>query len=187
MFKVITPIASEPVTLTEAKLQCKVDVDDDDTLISALITAAREFAEHYTGRAFSTQTLEMALPCFPLDTGSIDLDMPPVATVSSIKYTDAAGVEQTVSSGSYSLSLYGESRRINPAYLTPWPITQDIADAVRIRYVTGYTTLPQAAKDAILLIVCHLYQNRAAIGDVKLDEVPMGALALLNTIKIWSK
>jgi uncharacterized phiE125 gp8 family phage protein len=187
MFKVITAIATEPVSTAEAKLQCRVDVTDDDTLIAALITAAREFAEHYTGRAFAAQTLEMALPCFPDDTGSIDLDMPPVATITSIKYTDTAGVEQTVSTANYTLSTYGESRRINPAYLTPWPLTQSIPDAVRIRYVTGYTTLPKAAKDAILLIVGHLYQNRSAVGDVKLEEVPMGALALLNTIKIWSK
>ena len=39
----------EPVTLTEAKDFCKVDIDTDDSLISALITAARQDCEAHTG------------------------------------------------------------------------------------------------------------------------------------------
>lgn len=38
---------SEPVTLAEAKTQCRVDFTDDDTLISDLITAARQSIEEY--------------------------------------------------------------------------------------------------------------------------------------------
>ena len=192
-YRVITPSATEPVTLEEAKLHLRVDIDDDDALIAGLITAARELAEHYTGRAFGTQTLEMALRCFPYccrrndhDRG-IDLDMPPVASVTSIKYTDGAGAEQTVAPAAYSLSLYGLAQRITPAYATYWPISQDIADAVRIRYVTGYTNLPKAAKQALLLMIGHLYANREAVGPTTMAEMPMGACALLDTIKIWSK
>jgi uncharacterized phiE125 gp8 family phage protein len=185
MFKVVTAVATEPVTATEAKLQAKIDTTADDTLVTALITAAREFCEHYTGRAFAPQTLEMVLDEFP--EYGFDLDMPPVATISSVKYTDAEGVEQTVSTSDYTLSLYGEARRIEPAYLVQWPVTQDIPNAVRIRYVTGYTTLPKAAKAAILLLVTHLYENREAVGEATLAEVPMGVRALLDTIKIWGK
>jgi len=91
-FKVVTPVATEPVTLAEARLQCKVDADDTthDALITGLITAAREFAEHYTGRALAPQTLEAALDAFT-DDDYIDLPMPPVSSVTSIKYTDTAG------------------------------------------------------------------------------------------------
>lgn len=184
MYKVVTPVASEPVTAAEAKAHCKVDTSDDDTLITALITAAREFAEHHTGRAFAAQTLEMALDAFPdCNADWIDLDMPPVASVTSVKYTDTAGVEQTMSTSDYALSVYGESRRIALAYNVSWPLTQDIPDAVRIRFVTGYTTLPKAAKQGLLLVIGHYYEQRGPSA----DNVPAGALALLDTVKVWGR
>lgn len=181
-FKIVTPIATEPLLAAAAKLHCKIDTTADDSLIAVWITAAREYAEHYTGRAFAAQTLEMALPCFPCD--YIDLDLPPVASVTSIKYTDTAGVEQTVSSANYTLSAYGDSRRINRAYAYYWPITQQIANAVRIQYVTGYTTLPKAAYSALLLLVGYLNENRQA--ELAPGLVP-GADSLLNTIKLWGR
>lgn len=188
MYKVITAVATEPVTTAEAKLHLRVDVSDDDALIGGLITAAREFAEHYTGRAFAPQTLEMALDRFPVyEDDCIDLDLPPVATITSVKYTDATGTEQTIAGSAYSLSLYGDSRRIAPTYGVYWPTTQDVPDAVRIRYVTGYTTLPKAAKAGLLLLIGHLYENRQAVSTLSLEEIPMGARSLLDTIKIWSK
>ncbi|NDZ12046.1 hypothetical protein C7T35_15430 [Variovorax sp. WS11] len=189
-YKVTTAVATEPVTLAEAKLHLRVETAEtaDDTIITALITVAREFAEHYTGRAFATQTLEMALHCFPdYEDDYIDLDLPPVATITSVKYTDTAGVEQTITGSAYALSLYGEARRLAPTYGNYWPTTQDVPDAVRIRYVTGYTTLPKAARAGLLLLIGHLYENRQAVSTLSLNEIPMGARSLLDTIKIWSK
>lgn len=183
MFKVITPVAVESVTLEEAKLHLRVDGTDEDALIGGLISAAREWAEHYTGRALAPQTLEMALDQFPED--FIDLDLPPVSSVTSIKYTDSTGVEQTLATDQYAFSLYGEARRISLTYGNSWPTTQAIANAVRIRYVTGYTTTPKAAKAAILLMVGHLYANREDVTTSKTELLPNGAKALLDPIKIW--
>ncbi|MNL13845.1 hypothetical protein D3C87_1347650 [compost metagenome] len=195
MYKIITPVATEPVSRQEAKLHCRViaDVADvtahpEDASFDAWIIAAREFSEHYTGRAFATQTLEMGLPCFPeVSDEAIDLDLPPVATITSVKYTDGAGVEQTIPGSSYALSTYGDSRRLAPTYSIYWPSTQGVPDAVRIRYVTGYATLPQAARAALLLLVGHLYENRQDVSALSLHEIPVGARSLLDTIKIWSK
>jgi len=175
-YKIITAVATEPVTRSEAKLHARIDLDAEDSL-----------AEHYTGRAFAAQTLEMALRCFPDSCESIELELPPVASVTSIKYTDANGTEQTFSSAKYSLSAYGLARSISLAYGEIWPLSQDIADAVRIRYVTGYTTLPKAAKAALLLIVAHLYKNREVAGPLTVAEIPMGARALLDTVKMGGR
>jgi uncharacterized phiE125 gp8 family phage protein len=186
--KVITAVATEPVTLAEARLHLRLTTDDgttEDTLISAWITAARELAEHYTGRALAAQTLEAAMDAFPAaEDDVIELPMPPVATITSVKYTDTAGVEQTIDSGDYALSLYGDARRLAPTYGNYWPSTQDIPDAVRIRYVTGYTTAPKAVKAAIQLMVGWFNENR---GDAMTpdDIQPQAAKNLLNSVKLW--
>jgi hypothetical protein len=39
----------EPLTLSEAKTHLRVDGEDEDALISSLITASREVVENYTG------------------------------------------------------------------------------------------------------------------------------------------
>jgi len=186
MFKVITAVGTEPVTLTEAKLQCKVDTSDDDALITALITAAREYCEHYTRRAFASLTVEMVLDEFPAD-DTIMLDHSPVTSITHIKYNDSAGDEQTITGSEYALDEYGDANRVVLDYGISWPLAQDIPNAVRIRYVAGWTTLPFAAEAAVKLLIAHLYKNRSATTEKALSEVPIGVDALLNTIKIWSK
>jgi uncharacterized phiE125 gp8 family phage protein len=188
-FKVHTAVATEPVTLAEARTQCKVPTDDTtfDATFLALITAAREFAEHYTGRAFAPVTLEGALHCFPADE-FIDLPMPPVASVTHIKYTDTDGAEQTLSAADYALSMYSDApRRIYLTADASWPSTQDVADAVRIRFVTGYASadLPKAVKSALLL---HIEIESPLNPHTPAERADMERArdSLLNTVKIWS-
>lgn len=57
-FKVITPVSTEPVTLTEQKAWSRINYTDEDTLITALITRARAWAEGVTHRALATQTIQ---------------------------------------------------------------------------------------------------------------------------------
>jgi uncharacterized phiE125 gp8 family phage protein len=199
MFKVITDVATEPITRAEAKLHLRIDdisgSHPDDTLVDALITAARQFGEQYTRRAFAPQTLEMTLDAFPC--GNIVLDMGPVASVTHIKYTDYDGVEQTVATSDYALSTYGLSDTIALAYNETWPTARAQRDAVRIRYVTGYaatgagagnTVLPKPARQGMLLMIGHWYEQREAvnIGDI-VNELPLAARALLDTIKIHGR
>jgi hypothetical protein len=61
----VTPPASEPVSLTDAKLQCRVTISDDDTLITRLIVAARRYCETFLRRQLVTATWQMTLDTFP--------------------------------------------------------------------------------------------------------------------------
>jgi len=181
-WKVITP-PTEPVTLADARLHLRVTDTAEDTLISALITAAREYCEHYLQRAVGAQTLELALDEFP--EGAIELPMGPVASITSIKYIDENQAEQTLSGSAYTLDDYSEKSWAIPAYDTEWPETLEAANVVKVRYVAGST--PSAVIAAMKLIIGHLYENREqSIVGVSITELPLGVKALLDTKRIWS-
>jgi uncharacterized phiE125 gp8 family phage protein len=184
--KVVTPVETEVVSLAEARLQCKLDSDDTtwDATLTALITAAREYAEHETQRALAPQTLEMALDRFPACGGEILLEMPPISSVTSIKYDDTGGVEQTLATSVYAFSAYGTARRVSLKYGQVWPSTLCQADAVRIHYVTGYDECPKAAKAAMLLHIEAEFPNNALTPDERADKC-RARDALLDTIKVW--
>lgn len=177
--KVITPVAAEPISLAQAKNHLRVEISEtaDDALITALITAARESAEHYAGRAFAEQTLEAAYDGFPAD-DYLKLPFGPAASVTSVKYDDTDGVEQTFAD--YALSSYGTADRIDLAADAEWPSTEDAAESVRVRYVTK-AECPKAAYAAMLLIIAHLYEVRGTDA----DDIPAGAKALLDTVKVY--
>ena len=50
---------TEPVTLQEAKQQCRVDHDEDDELILSYITAAREWAEGFLNKPLVLESVEV--------------------------------------------------------------------------------------------------------------------------------
>lgn len=159
--KLITAPTTYPVDLATAKLHCRVDASDEDTLLTALITAATEMAEQKTGRALMTQTWELTLDAFPT---SIKLTRVPVQTITSVKYRDTAGVLQTLSGAAYTLAQddFGFSK-ISTAYGTTWPTTQVRDDAVVVEFVAGYTNaaaVPNSIKQWILLMISTMYTNR---------------------------
>lgn len=160
----ITAPAVEPLTLAEAKLHCRVDGSDEDALITALIVAAREQAEHETGRALVTQTWELVHDAFP---EAFVLRRAPIQSVTSLKYLDSAdGTEQTLDPADYLLDKDSEPGYVVPAYGKAWPATWPVPNAVRVRYVCGYglaAAVPVAIKQWMLLAIGTMYAERETI------------------------
>jgi len=137
----VTGPTNLPVTLVEAKKQCEIAVSDTthDTQLAALIRAATSLVERDSRRKLVCQTWDQRLDFWPSERG-IPLRVGPVLSVSSIKYVDGDGNEQTWSSSSYSV----DTRRSRPviwlAHNEQWPSgsTRVIEDAITIRCVCGY-------------------------------------------------
>ena len=183
MLKLVTGPTVEPVSLTEAKLHLRVDGTDDDTVISALIVAAREAVEHIARRALISQTWELILDSWP--DSPFEVPLPPLSSVTSIKYKDEDGVEATFSSSSYVVDADSQPGRVALASEASWPGgTLYPVGGVRVRFVAGYgsaaTAVPQRYKQAILLLVGHWYEHREEASEGRgLTQVPFGVEALL--------
>lgn len=162
---VITGPTVEPVQLGEAKLHLRVDHDEDDALITWLITAAREQVEAMSRRALAPQTLELRMSAWPGD-DAILLPRPPLTAVTSIKYTDTDNVEATVAASSYTVHTAPEPGGVWLKYGQSWP-SASLAPgpSIAVRYTAGYGVgaCPGRYRQAILLLVGHWYEQREAV------------------------
>ncbi len=135
-----TPPSREPVSLALAKSHLRVDGADDDSLISGLISAARNWAEGYQNRAYLEQTWYLWLDDFPSE-DYIEIPLPPLQSITSIKYYDTDGTEATMDSGDYIVDVTGFLGRVVLAYRESWPTTTlRPAKGVCIEFVCGYAT-----------------------------------------------
>lgn len=170
---IINQPATEPVTLAEAKLHCKVDDSADDTLITALIVSARERAQHCLGRALITQTLEQVLDTFP---NGIKLPLPPAKTIVSVNYINPYGIQQTLAAETYELDKDSSPGWLVPAYGFRWPDSRAVPNAVRVRYTAGYgaaADVPASIKSWMLLAIGTLYSQReVVITGAPVQELP---------------
>ncbi len=199
----ITDAATEPVALAGAKVHLRVDAGftDDDALITALIAATRQSAEDDTHRALITQTWRLSLDDFPRACSSIasysvvdgrvgqrnDIQVirvpqPPLQSVTSIKYIDTSGAQQTLDPSAYVVDADAFPGRILPAYGTTWPSVRCGPNAVVIEFKAGYgdtaDKVPPPITAAMLLAIGDLYRNRESqiVGATITDNPTVKAL-----------
>jgi len=179
----VTPAASQPVTLAEAKAQCRVLSNDEDIYLEGLIAAATAHVEKQTGRAILPQTWRLTLDRF---VDEITLPQSPLRSVASVTYLPPVGAAQTLASSVYTVDTTSTPGRIVLAPDQDWPETLDSVNAVVIDYDAGYTTAPAPLKHAILLLAGHWFENREAVnmGNIT-SELPMAVNALLTNFRAY--
>lgn len=177
-----------PVTLAEAKVQCRAtDFTDDDDKLSALIVAATSYLDGWTGilrRALCEQTWRQDFDTF---SRCMRLPLFPVISITDLKYSDADGAEQTLASEEYGLQgdALGAFLRFGSA--SSFPAVRRDTPRLSVTYVAGYAnagsgeeaTVPAAIKHAILMLVAHWYENREAVTMGSPVVLPMAVDALL--------
>jgi len=174
---------SEPVTLAEAKRQCNVIADDEDTQFDHWIQAARELVESSANRSLMAQTWRLRLREFPAE--KLELPRPPLIAVASVKYYDSNGVEQTLPATYYAVDSDREPGVLWRDEDATWPATDERPNGITVTYTAGYASVaavPARAKQAILLLVAHWYRVREAVGTVG-DEVALAYQALVRSLK----
>ena len=166
----------EPVTLTEMKAHLRVDIDDEDDLITSLIVTARSAIEHRTRRQMITAVWDLSLPGFP-SCGRIELPFSNLQSVMSIAYADINGDTQTLDTAYYRVLTDSDPGFVQRAPSVSWPTVEyGNAAPVTVRYTAGYgdtaDDVPEGVRHAIKLLVGHYYWHRESVGESSLNRVP---------------
>lgn len=194
--KAIGSVTTEPVSLETARLHLRLDTEGsppshpDDSLVEAIITVARESVENFTELTLAVNDFQMKMDVFP--TAEINLGTWPVNSITSITYVDANGATQTISANDYALDTFSKPAQVNLAYGKTWPMVQNQPNAVTVTFEAGFTgdtspvsnEMPKALKQAMLLTITDLYENRGAIGSKQNYEIPIMAQYLMIPYRI---
>ena len=187
----ITPPADLPVTVDEVLAQLK-SPPDEDALILGYIRVATARAETVLNRSLINRTYDLTLDRWQ---DAIEVPLPPLSSVTSIKYDDTDNVEQTVATTIYEVDTSGHPGIIKRISGQSWP---DLVDTdtkslsrIRVRFVSGYgenpTDIPDEIRHAVTLISCHFFWNRenVMVGRT-VNEIPGTANDLLHSYRFRS-
>lgn len=181
----------EPVTVDELMRHCRITIQDDDQdqYLSDLITAARRYCEKNTNRAFISQTWELRLDDWPSD-DIIRPPRPPLQSVETFAYTDAAGDAQTLTENTdFVVDIYSTPGRVMLAYNKSWPDVYDQPNAITVTYEAGYgdtaDDVPAELRQAILFLAAHWFEVREPVSmGAQPSRVPLTVDALLDEYRI---
>ncbi len=182
-----TQPAVEPVTLAEAKAHLRVDTADDDTYITGLVRAAREWVEQYLDRTLVHTQWVMRFDRFPPD-GTLDIELPRppmvasgTATAVALTFTYENGDTATYSTASFRVDRASTPGAVKTLYGQTWPPHLQDDNAISVTWWAGYgpsgSDVPQGVKNAMLLYVHELYEKRGNA------EPPDAAKALLDAYR----
>jgi uncharacterized phiE125 gp8 family phage protein len=186
----LTGPAEEPVSVAEAKAHLRVSTAADDALIGSLIVAAREHVEARCRRALMTQVWDLYLDAFPAGE-EIELAMPPLRAVESVTFFRDDGTSGTVAALDYVVDTASEPGRVRLVEGASWPSAElRVVNGFQVRFSAGYggaSAVPQGIKQALLLLVGALYENREEVivaQGVSVGVLPFGVRALLSPFRV---
>jgi len=164
----LTPPAVEPLSLAEAKTQCRIDDDDSDALVQTYITAARQYVEDILDISIITQVWQARYDTFPV--WELILPRPPMRPEAvTVTYRNESGQIFTVTSaaGDFQVDQYTTPGRIYPNYNGVWPAVRGDENSVVVQWTAGYGpsgfSAPPILRQAIALLVAHWYEMRQPV------------------------
>lgn len=162
--QVVTPAASYAVTVDELKTELSISDTAWDAKLLLLIKEASEQLEAATGRALLVQTFCEFYDWVPLAAWCpLRLHRAPLIAVSSIKYLDTNGAEQTWASSQYDVDIHREPARIALSFTGSLPTVREVIKSFYVTYTAGYATaaaVPAIAKEFIYVYTQARYERR---------------------------
>ena len=145
---IVTAALTEHMTLPFVKNYLRVDNTADDDFIVELIEASRQIIERGTGRQLVTATYDWRLDGF---SDVLMIPKPPLTSVTSVKYLDEDGSEQTLAADQYDVHVDRTPGEIRLAFDQSWPSLRGGHKDVTVRFVCGYGDLDSVPSDLRLL------------------------------------
>lgn len=146
------------VSIADAKNYCRVDFNDDDLLFARLIEASRQRLEKYTGRVFLRSNCNAI---YAQESGGDRV---------RLFFSDNIDLD---SASDYYLSLIGES------YI------DSTDELIKLNYIAGYDIIPEWIKQAVLMDVSWMYENRGDV-TVSAGQINNGTKAFLGQFAKFS-
>lgn len=144
-------IGTDPISVEEAKLFCRVENDLEDGLFATFINAAMKQAEHFTGRVIRqvrfTQMVDVVF-----NNPKIYLPVSPLVAVESIKFND-----ETIDLNDCEIDL---SAPFGIPLFGSVTLPCNVIGKVTLQVLAGYDPVPEGFKQWILTKVATLYEYR---------------------------
>jgi uncharacterized phiE125 gp8 family phage protein len=139
--------AIAPVSLDAVKAALHVDHIDDDVMIGALLAAATEHFDGWSGilgRCLVEQTWRQDFACF---SDCLRLPLAPVLSIEGISYFDGENAQQTLPTSAYGLFTDTRGAFVGLKHDQSWPGVYSRGDAVSVTFKAGYATTPEVPAD----------------------------------------
>jgi len=172
------------ITVADLKAHLRVTHTQEDTLISALRSAAISWVEEHCNIKLGSYTARGYLP----DWRVAYFPIGPVTAITEVKYQTTADKDYTTDLTTLGTTLWYTDEITQPARIAfrDYPTTYDYAlTPVVVTFTAGYTTMPAPVLQAIRLLVAHMYENRQEeVTGTITTRLKFGLEALLNPFRI---
>ncbi len=156
----IQPVALTVDAVDAAKTYLRLESDDEDSSIAALIAAALVHAEGYLGQLLIERDVVERMP---VSSSWQRLGATPVRSVTSVTGIPAEGASFALAPNTYKLDI---NRHQDGWVRFTAPGSAGRADVTyRAGMVPGWPDLPEAISMAVLRIAAHLHAHRDAAED----------------------
>lgn len=180
----IITAAADAIPIGELRLHLRVDHTDEDVVIMGYQAAAMRLVGEATGLPVGQTRYTLGLDRFPAGAEPILLPRPRLATLHELRYTDANGEAQTLTTAR--TNPHATPSQVVPAWGESWPATYDVPNAVEIDFTAGDLVVNPVLVQMVRLLVGEWYEHRENVATVSLSTLPTGFDRLAKAVRFRS-